>query len=424
MKVRYLFLMMTVLVLPLLLVPAVVDAKDSMKLKSGAKGKLCLECHEGFREKLKKSHVHTPLAEGECTGCHNPHTSSHELLMAAEPKDICYQCHERMVPEGAASAHQVVVDGQCTTCHDPHAADNRMNLIRSGSELCYGCHEELGRKVSDSKFQHSPVKKDCLKCHNPHASSEHPALLVKSVPELCKTCHQTDKTTFKNLHANYPVDQADCTSCHDTHGSSQAAMLYDNVHQPVSKGMCKQCHAAPDAAEPLKLKQAGYESCQGCHYDMVTDTLNLKRIHWPVVDGKGCLNCHTPHASATGSLLLKPQKALCAGCHTDTMARQERSSTKHPPIDEGNCTACHAPHGSNNQFIMTRASVMDVCGDCHDWQTHSSHPIGEKVVDPRNKNSTVQCLSCHRSHGTEHKHFLYFATTNELCIQCHAGYRR
>lgn len=429
-KSRYLSATITVLVLTgllipaLLLVPSVAGAKGVFKLKNGAEGKLCLECHEDFKKKLKEPHVHTPLAEGECIGCHNPHTSSNDQLMAAKPNDICYQCHDGMVPDGTVSAHKVVIDGQCTACHDPHASANRMNLIRAGSELCYGCHQELGSKISNSKFQHSPVKKDCLRCHNPHASTENKALLVKGVPELCKSCHRTDRKTFKNLHMNYPVGEADCTSCHDPHGSNMAAILYNNVHEPVAKRMCKQCHAAPDAAKPLKLKQAGYKSCQGCHYDMLTETLNQKRVHWPVVDKRGCLNCHTPHASAASGLLLEPQKTLCAECHADTVARQERSSTKHPPVDEGKCSTCHAPHGSDNQFIMNQASVMDICGTCHDWQGHSSHPIGDKVIDPRNQNITLQCLSCHRSHGTEHKHFLYYETTNEMCIQCHTGFRR
>jgi predicted CXXCH cytochrome family protein len=65
-----------------------------------------------------------------------------------------------------------------------------------------------------------------------------------------------------------------------------------------------------------------------------------------------------------------------------------------------------------------------MCAQCHEWQTHSTHPIGEKFADPRNKNVTLQCLSCHRSHGTEYKHFIYYDTTNDLCIQCHTQYRR
>ena len=52
--------------------------------------------------------------------------------------------------------------------------------------------------------------------------------------------------------------------------------------------------------------------------------------------------------------------------------------------------ACHDPHGSDSLFLANNASIIDLCGKCHDWQKHSTHPIGEKVKDPRNKNLNVQ----------------------------------
>jgi predicted CXXCH cytochrome family protein len=36
----------------------------------------------------------------------------------------------------------------------------------------------------------------------------------------------------------------------------------------------------------------------------------------------------------------------------------------------------------------------------------------------------VDCLSCHRSHGTDHKHMIHFASTTDLCIQCHKKFKR
>ena len=201
-------------------------------------------------------------------------------------------------------------------------------------------------------------------------------------------------------------------------------MLYDNVHEPVAKRNCEMCHANPTSSQPFALKAPGSETCMACHYEMVTDVLNQNHVHWPLVDKKGCINCHTPHASPEKKLLRQPMLALCGNCHADTVARQERATTKHPPIAEGDCGACHMPHGSDNQFILKEESVIDICADCHEWQTHSTHPIGPDYTDPRNKNVTVQCLSCHRTHGNENKHFIYFSTANELCIQCHVGFRR
>jgi predicted CXXCH cytochrome family protein len=73
---------------------------------------------------------------------------------------------------------------------------------------------------------------------------------------------------------------------------------------------------------------------------------------------------------------------------------------------------------------MRSASVVDGCGACHDWLKHTSHPMGEKHLDMRNRNLSVNCLSCHRAHGTGHRYMLTFASTTDLCVQCHKQLRR
>jgi predicted CXXCH cytochrome family protein len=115
---------------------------------------------------------------------------------------------------------------------------------------------------------------------------------------------------------------------------------------------------------------------------------------------------------------------LCGTCHADTIQRQERSVTKHQPVKEGMCMTCHAPHASDNVFLTVQASTLVFCGTCHDYQKHSTHPVGNKVIDKRNKNLSVECLSCHRSHGTEYKKMLPFGTVSDLCTQCHLEYQR
>jgi predicted CXXCH cytochrome family protein len=157
---------------------------------------------------------------------------------------------------------------------------------------------------------------------------------------------------------------------------------------------------------------------------MMNDMFSKNRMHWPVMGRQGCLSCHNPHASAEKKLMKAPLIVVCGQCHGDTIARQERSETEHPPIKQGNCVACHVPHSSDNTFLFNQASVIELCGTCHDWQKHSTHPIGEKIIDPRNKNLTLQCLTCHRAHGTENKAFIYFAEVPAMCTQCHVQYKR
>jgi predicted CXXCH cytochrome family protein len=116
--------------------------------------------------------------------------------------------------------------------------------------------------------------------------------------------------------------------------------------------------------------------------------------------------------------------ALCGTCHADTIGRQARSPTKHAPVRDGNCTSCHDPHSSDNLLMLKDADVIEGCGRCHDWQKHATHPIGEKTKDPRNRNLTLDCLSCHRAHGTEYKSMLPYPSTTDLCTKCHREYKR
>jgi predicted CXXCH cytochrome family protein len=423
---RYKKLVPFILIAVLYVVTATFAQENDLKyrLKPGASGKVCLKCHVNLQETMKKPFVHTPLKTGDCTGCHNPHTSSHGKLLAANTTSICSICHKSVVPADARSKHKVVAEGGCMKCHDPHAASNKFNLLKGGNDLCFSCHKEMGEAVTKAKFKHSPVGKGCLTCHDPHASAKFGFLLKNDVPALCVGCHKTDKPLFAKQHMNYPVAKARCTTCHDPHGSDVAGILYNNVHRPVAGKMCNQCHEDAASSTPLKTKRDGMDLCKGCHNEMVNRTLGKNRLHWPLLEKRGCMTCHNPHASKQKGLLKGDMLTICGSCHKDTIQRQEKSMTKHAPIMEGKCTACHDPHASDSLFLANKPSTIDMCGKCHDWQKHSTHPIGENVKDPRNKNLTLQCLSCHRSHGTEFKHFIPFATTSELCTQCHEQYKR
>jgi predicted CXXCH cytochrome family protein len=164
----------------------------------------------------------------------------------------------------------------------------------------------------------------------------------------------------------------------------------------------------------------------------VDSALEKNRVHWPVLDDVGCLNCHGPHATKEQKLLRGSVRDVCGTCHADTVELQEWSINNKnneklcEPVKTGNCIVCHSPHASDKPLLITQESINnDLCGRCHDWEGHSTHPIGEKIVDQRNKNLTVDCLSCHKACGTgNNKSMLPFSTTYELCIQCHVERRK
>lgn len=400
------------------------DAAAKYKLKPGASGKLCLDCHVDFQDTVKKAFVHTPVKSGNCADCHDPHAADHGKLLAEAPSAICQSCHADIVPKGAMSTHQAALEGKCIDCHDPHASDFKSGLKATGNAVCASCHKAVVDGASKAAHKHAPVEGDCLGCHDPHASKDAPALLTKAVPGLCVGCHQPTKPTFAREHLGYPVAGTDCTSCHDPHGSKNEGLLWANVHEPVANKMCAQCHEAADSAQPLAVKKPGGELCRGCHNELYNESATKARLHWPMVDREACANCHNPHASKVDALLAAPQRELCGSCHGDVLRRGERSVTKHQPVAEGDCTTCHTPHASNEPGLFAAANEEEMCGSCHDWKKHSAHPLGPKAVDQRNPNLTVGCNSCHRNHGTQEAHFAPFEPKQALCMNCHTKFTR
>lgn len=396
------------------------DPVQLYKLKPGATGNLCLTCHPTFKETMALPFLHTPLKRGDCTGCHNPHASAHGKMLAADVKEVCFTCHQKLLPAKPLSTHKVVADGECSKCHDPHGAANQNNLLKVGKDLCLGCHKPLADRLGSAKFVHSPVKTGCQACHLPHASDKGEALLKNTVNPLCASCHKTDQPQFARRHMNYPVATARCTSCHDPHASNQPRLLSNTVHAPVANRLCNQCHEEGS----VKTKKSGSDLCRGCHSDMYNRTFAMNRVHWPLVGKDACLSCHAPHAGKEKGLLKEPLARLCFDCHDDARRKFEKAQVKHEPVKSGECTACHDPHASNSLFLFNKPNELDVCGVCHDWAQHSTHPIGEKYRDPRNKNVVMTCRSCHQSHATEYLKLLLAPTVSQLCVQCHEQYKR
>lgn len=395
------------------------------KLKPGGTGQVCLDCHGDFAEVLKRPSVHTPVRSRQCTGCHTPHASNNAKLLSAPANQACAECHGDVAPAKAMSVHAPVVEGKCTACHDPHGSANKFNLVKPVKELCATCHKGVVEGAAKAKVKHRPLEQGgCVACHVPHGSAGASHILKKAVPDLCLDCHKPNRPIFAKQHQNYPVAKGDCTSCHDPHGSGRKGMLYDEVHAPVAKGMCNQCHEAAGSPAGFRPKDSGSALCRGCHNQKVLEIQSRNRIHAPVVEGAACLNCHSPHASKAKGMLRSDLVSVCSTCHAESVKRGERSATPHPPVAGGECTSCHDPHSGDRPLLFTQASPINMCGACHDWLQHSSHPMGDKARDPRNPNLTVDCLSCHRGHGTENKKLLLNATQGELCVKCHTKYKR
>jgi len=423
------------IVIALLFLVSPAHSENKFNLKKGANAKLCVECHDTIQEKLGRSFVHFPVENGECSACHNPHTSNHGKLLVDDVNSLCQKCHEDIIPEEPQSIHKAVVEGKCISCHDPHASDNEFMLSKKGNGLCFECHTDISDTVEKAEFKHEPVMKNkgCLNCHNPHASAKYSFMLKKDAPALCLGCHKANTKSFADKHMGYPVGDSRCTSCHNAHGSNKRKIIFDDIHKPVALKECEKCHENPNSSAPLKRKKDGIELCKDCHKEMINKMFTKRYLHWPIVDNVGCLNCHSPHGSREKKLLSGKIIDVCGKCHSDKVELQEiyindpKNETIHKPVKEGNCIACHSgPHSSNNTYFTAEDTMsFGSCSKCHDWKGHSMHPIGKGFTDPRNKNLIVDCLSCHRGGGTGNKpKMLNYDSIYILCVQCHEEYKR
>jgi predicted CXXCH cytochrome family protein len=360
----------------------------------------CFQCHD--RAAFKKRVKHQPVSAGECNACHSPHVARHKGLLQQKVQDLCYSCHDDAASSHLqGGTHQPVSRGECLACHDPHSSDHKGLLTKKFSETCFSCHTQLPKKF---KFTHTPYAKgQCDSCHQAH-QSKHDNLLVKEPQALCLGCHPMQSVRQK--HPNYPAELGNCGSCHSPHGSNRPALVRNVLHQPYAAG-CKDCHTGKNT--PITV-----DTCLACH-PQVGEQMASSHNHLVRYGNNGCLACHSPHAGDDKRLLKGKERHVCGTCHEATFRRHDTSKAKHQMT--GACSDCHAPHGSNHP-VMAKAPINEVCANCHATHSQFSHPIGEKVFDPRT-GQMMTCASCHASKGTAHPYHLKFSGLRDLCVQCH-----
>jgi predicted CXXCH cytochrome family protein len=232
------------------------------------------------------------------------------------------------------------------------------------------------------------------------------------------------------------TDKKTCKDCH-------AALIEQKVVHAIAADDCESCHTANENEHPkhgvkgFDLAEKVPALCYMCH-DMQSTIESARAVHKVVNDAKGCLNCHSAHASDNEKLLTKTGKDLCLSCHNKTINTEgnslanigqllKKGNRVHGAIEGDGCTVCHNPHSSENQLLLTgafpadqytKASVenFELCFNCHDLELlttettttatqfrngeqnlHYLHIHGEKG---RN------CNVCHNVHGSAFAHLI------------------
>jgi DmsE family decaheme c-type cytochrome len=215
---------------------------------------------------------------------------------------------------------------------------------------------------------------------------------------------------------------APCSDCHDTlvpafltnpHAGGSAAL--------VGKAICESCHGdgtkhAESGGDKSLIAVprggAGAKLCLSCHQD--TPTFNHTATGFHASASVNCTDCHSVHGAAATPLLSKATAALCVSCHLEQKMQFGKPYAHRLGRGGIECTSCHNPHGgpgAENSLKLTAAGEMP-CLSCH---PETQGPF----VFTHVTGIAGNCLSCHEPHGSNNDKMLTRSRVDQLCLECH-----
>jgi len=233
----------------------------------------CVNCHGD-----SDNHIKTAKAGGKDKPAAVDRSFAAKTQTSAQDRnDACLSCHKKDSKRShwEGSTHQTR-DVACASCHTVHAARDKVLSKATQFEVCFSCHKD--RRAEVSRPSHHPVlegKVACADCHNPHGSAGPKLMKRDSVNDTCYTCHMEKRGPF--VHNHEPVGE-DCTNCHNPHGTVLESML--KARPPF---LCHQCHTPHGGVVPQII---GAQNTAPTAAALGKGTTN-------VVQGRGCMNCHT-----------------------------------------------------------------------------------------------------------------------------------
>jgi DmsE family decaheme c-type cytochrome len=220
----------------------------------------------------------------------------------------------------------------------------------------------------------------------------------------CADCHDQAKAFANNPHARGKVKKGEvsnavCTPCHGD----------GSLH--VEGGGEKEKIFKPEG-------RCGAETCLSCH-DQTKGCKSMHSDKHANSEAVNCLTCHSIHGAVlqAPNLLAKKQLELCGTCHQSQVAVFRNKPYGHR-IGRGGmeCATCHQPHQSTNagcEITKKTRSGEIICVSCH---AEKKGPF----VFPHGAGSVGDCMTCHEAHASNNMHRLKRATVSQLCLECHS----
>ncbi len=310
----------------------------------------------------------------------NMYRTARVLLLAVIALGLCgWMVSGKLVASDNATADNAA----CLDCHQ----DQADNLLGSKHALtaatakgvavtCVGCHGDWEKHLDDpevnkpavpSKLAFAAQANLCASCHQ----GEHQTTMVTTDPHGragldCATCH----SVHGNMNEGLVKDDSEeyCATCHPTVMAQFSARSAHPLHESSVK--CQDCHSMSDRKDMMLA--TGFDwACQTCHSDYAGPHVFEHPVTFNhLVDGGGCIECHSPHGSPNEKLLTQPENGTCLQCHGMPAGHRVAHSGMATRID---CVNCHTEfHGSNDNrlfldpMLTTTFYANCYASGCHD----------------------------------------------------------
>ena len=202
---------------------------------------------------------------------------------------------------------------------------------------------------------------------------------------------------------------AESSKCEECHIKISPEMVKDFNRGKMAEDLtCANCHGSVhnNAKDAEKAQLPTIETCQACHPDQAGQYLSGKHA-------LGLIALEAmPYTHMQPKAFVAGQKG-CGGCHTLGLKNnKERESDSRKYYRYGmDCQNCHTRHA----FSKAEASEPEACMTCHmgfdhaQWEMWSGSKHGaiyltNRAIDPKNKDRTPKCQTCHMSDG-DHRVF-------------------
>jgi predicted CXXCH cytochrome family protein len=300
----------------------------------------------------------------------------------------------------------------------PAAVPDKKDAGYVGSETCKACHEDQFNNFAHtkhSKLADSPSWKDkvtgCETCHGPgqaHVENGGDKTKIKSFKDLsakeisdsCLACHAGKESHNNFRRGEHWRNDVGCTECHSPHGEPAKDLA------PGSMTFVGAAHQDRNTQHPVAmLRMNEQQLCLSCHNEKKAEF--NKPFHHKVPEGTmNCSDCHNAHGGfeTKQAKLANGADAACIKCHSN---KQGPFVFEHGPVKTEGCSACHTPHGSNNPKMLKRASVRQLCLECHTGIQEELSPQAPSLHNQA-QIKYQQCTVCHSAiHGSNSSNVLF-----------------